>query len=116
MRKVFYRGSECVLAELCREHDIDRRTVVSRLDRGIDIEVALIKPVRRYPKARKRQAPAPKPKPVERPQRMRYTDLVENAADLMVDVREFLKDQEVTPQRERLLAGVRQWLYNAGWW
>jgi hypothetical protein len=115
MRKVFYQGNERVLAELCREHGIDRRTVVSRLDRGIAIEVALVKPVRRYPKARKRQAP--KPKPVERPpQRMRYTDLVENAADLMVDVREFLKDQEVTPQRERLLAGVRQWLYNAGWW
>lgn len=46
---VTYRGQERTIADLAREHHIDRRTLQSRLDRGMPIEEALREPPRSYP-------------------------------------------------------------------
>lgn len=46
---VIYRGRERCIAELAREHRIDRRTLQSRLDRGMVIDEALRVPLRPYP-------------------------------------------------------------------
>jgi hypothetical protein len=51
---VWYRGCSWRLAQLARQHDIDRRTLQCRLDRGIEIELALTLPVRVYPEGVRR--------------------------------------------------------------
>jgi hypothetical protein len=109
--KVIYQGRERELSELCRELGIDRRTVASRLDRGMEIEVALFLPTRNYPSARKQRAVAHHPKPA----RSRHGKLVEDAIDLMVDIRGVLADLDSTPRRARILSGVSRWLRAAGW-
>jgi hypothetical protein len=109
MRRVMFEGRERALATLCRELQIDRRTVESRLDRGMDIDCALRSPPRNYPSSRtkKNQAePAPQPGP---------HPLVKDAIDIMIDAREVLIAIEATPRRSRILAGIRQWLRRAGW-
>ena len=118
MRKVVFQGRERELAELCRELGIDRRTVVSRLDRGLTSEVALAIPKRSYPQRRKspKALPVEPEKPQIHPQAKRHNQLVADAVDLMVDVKELLASLESTPRRARVLAGVRHWLRDAGWW
>ena len=108
MRKVIFEGREWGLAHLCRELQIDRRTVTSRLDRGVDIVRALRSPARPYPSHTKkvRADPAPQRKP---------DPLIDDAIDIMVDLREVLISLSPTPRRERILAGVRLWLRQAGW-
>lgn len=109
MRKVVFEGRERALATLCRELQIDRRTVESRLDRGMDVECALQSPTRDYPSSRTKKSqaePAPQPGP---------NPLVEDAIDIMLDAREVLLAIETTPRRARILAGIRQWLRRAGW-
>lgn len=107
MRKVVFEGREWVLAHLCRELRIDRRTVASRIDRGMDVERAIRSPTRAYPET-KRRRPASPPEASPHP-------LIEDAIDIMIDVREVLISIEPTPRRARILAGVRRWLRRAGW-
>lgn len=46
---VVYQGKTWPLVELARMHGIDRRTLHSRLQRGVTIEQALMDPIRYYP-------------------------------------------------------------------
>ena len=120
---VIYQGRERVLAELCREVGVDRQTVQYRLDQGMEIELALFMPTRTYPATTRKRKPSPPPpvvssEPEEKPLRPltpRYNRLVEDAIDLMIDVRGILIDLDTTPRRARILAGVRRWLKGAGW-
>lgn len=107
MRTVVLNGRETPLADLCREMKIDRRTVESRLAQGMSLQQALHKPPRKYPKVTRRPrsiSGEPEPDP-----------LIDDAIDLLVDLREVLISLTPTPRRERILAGVRLWLRQAGW-
>ena len=108
MRKVMFEGRQQVLAHLCRELHIDRRTVVSRLDRGMGIREALLLPPRQYPTQTKRAQPEADSPPSCDP-------MIQDAIDILVDVREVLLALEPTPRRARILTGVRRWLRRAGW-
>ena len=111
MRRVVFEGREWALAALCRELQIDRRTVESRLDRGMDVDRALRSPPRDYPSHRAKRGQVAEPEPDPSP-------LVEDAIDIMVDVREVLiaiEQRASTPRRARILAGIRRWLRRAGW-
>ena len=101
---------------MCREMGLDRRTVVSRLDRGATIEAALDQRTRSYPKSRKSSKAVPAEPEKSRFQQERPTQLFADAVDLMVDVKEILAGLEPTPKIARVLSGVRQWLRHAGWW
>lgn len=107
MRKVILNGREISLAELCREMNIDRRTVESRLAQGMNLQQAIRKPPRKYPKTTRRPRSI-SAEPISDP-------LIEDAIDLMIDLREVLISISPTPRRERILAGVRLWLRQAGW-
>tara|TARA_R100001443_G_scaffold61077_1_gene71320 strand:+ start:567 stop:902 length:336 start_codon:yes stop_codon:yes gene_type:complete len=110
MRMVIFKGKEHPLSQLCRELRIDRRTVVSRIERGMSIHDALMRPPRRYPSETRRTQS--KPESSSKPD---SPLLIQDAIDLMIDLREILASLESTPRRERILSGVRRWLRRAGW-
>jgi len=78
MLTVFYRGREWPLAQLAKKHGIDRRTLHSRLERGMSIEDALKAPLRPYPSnvSRPRE---PKHPPIE--ETMRERSLCDRCGD-----------------------------------
>jgi hypothetical protein len=105
MRTVIFQGRERALVDLCREHGIDRRTVASRLSKGVSIEEAVTTPPRNYPVKRSVQVPeAPPRHPV-----------IQDGIDLMLDARGIMEALEPTPRRQRVIAGMTRWLLGVGW-
>jgi hypothetical protein len=120
---VTFRGEERYLADLCREHGMHWDTVQGRLRRGMPIEDALTKPTR-YPKGRKKgsrrrerkaeSAPAAA-RPMAEQERVPLHPLLGDAISILIDLREIILSEELTPRRLRLLGEIRSWLRRAGW-
>jgi len=120
---VSFRGEERYLAELCREHGIHWDTVQARLRRGVTVEDALSKPARSYPKTKRKkgrrrpgkEGPATPEPTVEQQVRLPLHPLLEEAVSILVDSREIILSEELTPRRLRILSEIRSWLRRAGW-
>tara|TARA_R100000808_G_C2137335_1_gene145461 strand:- start:1445 stop:1801 length:357 start_codon:yes stop_codon:yes gene_type:complete len=115
--KVVFKGVRRDLAELCREHGIDRQTVLYRLNKGMSIEAALTPP-RPYPKV-SRPRRIVKIKEIKelhpRPGTERYNRLVRDGIEVLIDCRAVIEALDPTPRRKRILSEIRRWLRAAGW-
>jgi hypothetical protein len=110
---VTYRGREISLAELCRRHSLDVGTVKSRLRSGMDLEDALRRPVRRYPRqVERRRAPAPPDRGSQQPiARTLPAQLLEDAAEIMRECANVMRDIPITSRRQTLaIAACEDWL------
>lgn len=96
---VEWQGASVPLADLCREHGIDRSTAIYRIDvKGWSVERAMTEPVRESRPRRKALQPCAE------------LELLTEAIALVRGAVVRLEDVAMTPSRQLWVFQARQWL------